>query len=104
VANLLRRLSLVGAALYWLLAGTASAAPRINSADNPHLSAIGVDLPGATANQPASIGNFTGSVGFAHFAGGARANFQKFDFDLRFQQGSVITNSGRALAGQWAFT
>ncbi len=92
------------AAVSWLMVATGSSLAAINTADNPELSAIGVDLPGVTANQPASIGNFTGKVGFAHFAGGGGLNFERFDFDIRFQRGLIRTNSGGLLLGQWGFT
>ena len=92
------------AALSSLLVAAATAGAAINTADDPELSAVGIDLPGLTANQPASIGNFSGRVGFAHFAGGAGRNFDSFDFDIRFQRGAIRTNSGRPRHGQWAFT
>jgi hypothetical protein len=92
------------AALGSLLVAPGTAGAAINTADDLELSAIGVDLPGVTANQPASIGNFAGKVGFAHFAGGRGRNFEKFDFDIRFQRGAIRTNSGQQRHGQWAFT
>jgi hypothetical protein len=52
------------AALGSVLAAAGSASAAINTGDDHDLSAIGVDLPGVTANQPASIGNFAGEVGF----------------------------------------
>ena len=74
---------------------------------NPDLVTVGLELPFLVGqNQPSSLGDFNGKVGYAVFnvPGQKGDNFIRFESDMRFMQGVTRPRGARARRGEWVLT
>ena len=97
----MRRLALLLGFALALSVGAGSGGADIGS-----VSTVGIDVAlNLDQNQPATIGDFTGKVGWALFSQGKGVGFSHFESDMRFEQGTARNPVTAADAfGQWGFT
>jgi len=97
----MRRLALSALGLVLTFGCLAAAA---EAADSPDLTTIGLEAPGLVGqDQPATMGDFSGKVGYAIFNRDDASGFHVFDADMRFQQGTALVG-GVATHGLWGLT
>jgi hypothetical protein len=76
------------------------------AADSPDLRTIGIDVfPQVGQNQPSSIGDFAGKVGYALLASDSVPGFKHFEADMRFEAGIARDpRTGFSRRGVWGLT
>jgi hypothetical protein len=90
-----------------LLAALALGALPALAEDSPNLRTIGIDIfTQAGNNQPSSIGDFAGRVGYALLSQNRTTGpWFHFESDMRFMQGVALDpRDGHPQHGQWALT
>jgi hypothetical protein len=73
--------------------------------DSPNLRTVGLDIfPLHGQNQPSSIGDFTGKVGYGLFSRDRTSgDWSHFESDMRYMQGVALDpRDGTPQRGQWA--
>jgi hypothetical protein len=93
--------------LFWafgLAIAFGALAATARAADSPDLTTIGLEAPGLVGqDQPSTMGDFTGKIGYAIFNRDNASGFHVFDADMRFQQGTALVG-GVATRGLWGLT